>query len=813
MEVYRMNNLKVRLGAAVMSVALLAGCVCSCAKGKQKAKEILATDPWYSMDKIVLGTEYDPGDYTYLNFQLLGMSGGNFVTYAEGIKPFDKDFDPETDSYADFEIAHINIYDKTGAVVSSLDLMQLAIDNGFDINNIGFNGTSLINDEIVCKLTKYDNNKFSEITAVIDPATGEVKSIDETEPQDDDDNSGSYVEGTEKVDGYSIMKQIVYKEDSYTYSLETTAPDGTVQEFDFSKEYPEMSIISIPTIISMGNDQVLLYCQSDKKKNSKYMVYDLKENTCEEYKEDTEWLKEVTSIYTTQNVDGMGCFLMKQDGIKKIDFTAKSVEDYMDFDSCNINRYDVMNFSILSMTEDEIVLGGTVWHDSTVTGLSGAETDVVILKKAETNPNAGKAIISIAALDYFSYPLCEAVGNFNENNDKYFIEYDNRYAMVDSIDLDDMLDANESNSAMNEVNAKLSDQLAVDLVSGEGPDIIMNGCAFSQLNNSDYLLDLAPYLEKLDTSGLYTNVIDAAKEADGKLYQIPISFAIEGLIVKADDVAADQKGFTYDEYAEFVSGPCNGTDPMGMNQVDFFNASAAYMNDLFYENGKVSYDNEAFKALADYVKDNVPEKVDSGSAVVYMGAGEEGDETVAQYATMYSLGYYLMYAGVINGDTKIVGCPTYDGRGPMFSGCDSAAIYAQTANPEGCWEFVSYLLSDEVQTLYANNGTNPLNKEALAAQNLKEIDGMNAMVDLYLSMGYTEELLRAYGIPCEKLDESAAQVYLETVENCSGLNRSDPAVNSILKEEMPAYFTGQKTLEEVIPILEDRVQTFLNERG
>ena len=55
--------------------------------------------------------------------------------------------------------------------------------------------------------------------------------------------------------------------------------------------------------------------------------------------------------------------------------------------------------------------------------------------------------------------------------------------------------------------------------------------------------------------------------------------------------------------------------------------------------------------------------------------------------------------------------------------------------------------------------------------------------------------------------------YNETIENCYGLNRSDPAVNSILKEEMPAYFSGQKSLEDVIPILEDRVQTFLNERG
>ena len=807
-----MKNLKVRLGAAAMSVTLLAGCVCSCAKGNQKKKEILATDPWYTTEKILLGTEYDANDYTYLDVQLLGVSGGNFVTYVEGIKPVDKDFDPETDSYADFEIAHVNIYDESGNVVSSQDLMQIAEENGYNVNELGFNGTSLVDDEVVCRFTKYDGGSFSDVVAVIDPATGEVKSIEESEAQSGDDSSGGYVESSEKLDGYTIDKCFTYKDDQYSYKLISTAPDGTSQTYDFLEEHPEMSIVAIPTFIGMGDSKALLYVQCDKKKDSKYMVYDFAANTVEEYTEDTEWLKDVTSMYETQNVDGLGCFLMKQDGIKKIDFSSKSVEDYLDFDCCNINRYDVMNLSILSMTEDEVSLGGTVWHDGTVTSLSGTETEVVILRKAETNPNAGKTILTIAALDFFSYPLCEAVGNFNETNDKYFIEYDNRYAMVDAIDLDAMLDANEANQAMNDVNAKLSDQLAVDLVSGEGPDIIMNGCAFSQLNNSDYLLDLAPYFEQLDTSGLYTNVIDAAKEADGKLYQLPVTFAVEGLIVSADEVPADQIGFTYDQYKEFVSGPCNGTDPMGMNQVDFFNASASYMNDLFYENGKVNYDNEAFKALADYVKENVPEKVE-GSSVVMMGGSEDSSETAAQYATMYSLGSYLMYAGMINGDTKIVGCPTYDGRGPMFSGCDSAAIYAQTSSPEGCWEFVSYLLSDEIQTLYGNNGSNPLNKEALDVLNQKEIDGMNAMVDMYLSMGYTEDVLRAYGIPCDKVDETDAQVYIDAIESCNGLNRSDPAVNSILKEEMPAYFSGQKSIEEVIPILEDRVQTFLNERG
>ena len=115
--------------------------------------------------------------------------------------------------------------------------------------------------------------------------------------------------------------------------------------------------------------------------------------------------------------------------------------------------------------------------------------------------------------------------------------------------------------------------------------------------------------------------------------------------------------------------------------------------------------------------------------------------------------------------------------------------------------------------MFAQNGQNPLNKAALEEMNAQAIDDMNSLVDLYLSVGYTEEELRAYGIPCDKVDETAAEAYVAAIENCTGLDRSDPSVNAILKEEMPAYFEGQKSIEDVIPIIEDRVQTFLNERG
>ena len=49
--------------------------------------------------------------------------------------------------------------------------------------------------------------------------------------------------------------------------------------------------------------------------------------------------------------------------------------------------------------------------------------------------------------------------------------------------------------------------------------------------------------------------------------------------------------------------------------------------------------------------------------------------------------------------------------------------------------------------------------------------------------------------------------------SCSGMYYADADINLILIEEMPAYFSGQKDLDEVIKIAQDRVQKVLDERG
>ena len=65
-------------------------------------------------------------------------------------------------------------------------------------------------------------------------------------------------------------------------------------------------------------------------------------------------------------------------------------------------------------------------------------------------------------------------------------------------------------------------------MNGEGPDILMNASELGQLNDTNYLADLMPYIGTLDPDKYFTNIIDASL-VDGKLFHLPVSYMIEGI--------------------------------------------------------------------------------------------------------------------------------------------------------------------------------------------------------------------------------------------------------------------------------------------
>jgi ABC-type glycerol-3-phosphate transport system substrate-binding protein len=119
------------------------------------------------------------------------------------------------------------------------------------------------------------------------------------------------------------------------------------------------------------------------------------------------------------------------------------------------------------------------------------------------------------------------------------------------------------------------------------------------------------------------------------------------------------------------------------------------------------------------------------------------------------------------------------------------------------------LLSEEIQETIANNGYNPVNRAAFDSVGDKAVDYYNDM--------YSDEYFYCMGVgepsTPDKFSDEDVDAYKKIVESVTTVNTSDASISKIISEEMPAYFSGQKDLDEVVEIMQDRVQKVLDERG
>ena len=119
------------------------------------------------------------------------------------------------------------------------------------------------------------------------------------------------------------------------------------------------------------------------------------------------------------------------------------------------------------------------------------------------------------------------------------------------------------------------------------------------------------------------------------------------------------------------------------------------------------------------------------------------------------------------------------------------------------------LLSDEIQSKLAYSDMLVINRDALT-------EACNAAIDYYdTDTGSQNVFDYAQGtyvsVQTNYTSEDINSLF-DVIESCSGMSRSDAAISIIIIEEMPPYFLGQKDLESVVAIIQDRAQKVLDER-
>ena len=777
---------------------MLAGC----SRSGKNEKEIYADDtPWFTYSVCdSLASYSNTPDAAFVTNDYLGRTGDLYVFFEQ------VDYEvPEDELFTDNAMQYQNIslvfMNSDGSVEKRVDLMELLDEEGLVGNSSYFSVFTDLSyaqdDKIVLSCT----SSSGDVWAVLDPDTCEI-----TETSIRDTMAAGINLAMSFGDGIPMEYQVIYESNRCTLEFNIYDEQGQSHITNLNDVFPSVQAYDMYTPMVVDDTHAAAKLKTIDQDDDRWIEIDLTDMSISECTRDMSFLDGV-DLSNVSYSDELGTIILDIEGIKKIDFAEGKVEEVFSFDWCNINRSIVNNVELVDMTEDTLFLNVTREVPSGYRVIY--QTDLMRLDRCETNPNIGKTILDVACMGELTEQTAQVICDFNELNDSYYLRYQSYYnvsaygdvnninqAIASDGDVDmevaGYLEADVYDPTISEylydAESNMSNALIVDILSGDGPDIILGGASFSQLNSDDYLIDLSEYYENAGIS-CFDNIIDISRTGD-KLYQMPLTFTMSGIVAQDTDVTG---GFTFDQYADYVDQVCNGLDPMLMNKLDFLTAIVMSQNEIFLQGDTVNFDTEGFRTAVEYTNDHVYDIVSADDR--YEEHGDDYREITDFYSTLLWGNFY--------GDCTYLGIPSLEGRGPVANIISSVAITAQSVDPDGCFEFVKFML-DPTEQEYLATESLPVNTDAFTSVCNSDLE---EYTDFY---NYWDEEDRTY-MEITEPDEAYIDDFRNIVASVDRMNSADTTILIIMREEIQAYFAGDKTLDEVIEIINNRAQLYLNE--
>ena len=452
---------------------------------------------------------------------------------------------------------------------------------------------------------------------------------------------------------------------------------------------------------------------------------------------------------------------------------------------------------------------------------------------------------------YIDYGVMDAIIDFNRTSEDYRITI-REYSSYNT-------EENEWKGAVTQFNN--------DIISGKIPDIIQISpeMAVSNYAAKGLFADLRPFLANdpvFAADDLYENILNAFS-VGGRLYQISPFFNVITLAAKSSFVG-ETDGWTMDELNAALSHLKPDCDAFGgeITRLDFLRAVCASVRDQFIdpETGMCSFSSPEFIKLLEFAK-TLPEKTiwettnwDEVGEDFYLDMETKYRDDRALLYQMY-LGDYKSFwqiqQGMFGERISLVGYPNENRRGATIQPSVPFAISAQSLCKEGAWAFISEYFADQKEVdadnLYQFSIFRSVNKKladsALAYHDNywyeqqqengdspeEEIVVMPVMPAGGATIGMPApvpvpeegsaengEKTWTYWIANQEInigmmpEEAVARVdaFLESLIQCY---QEDTAMVDIIIEEATAFFSGQKTAEEVAGLIQSRVSIYVAE--
>ena len=751
-------------------------------------KVVRAEDPWYETTRFNVG--YDTTQNEMIESRYVEYSGDK-VYVAEII------YNLETYARDSFLL----VYDDNGN-----ELNQIPIDtqNGSQISRIlsvnpDSNGK---NATVFCDVFGLGSG-FSFCSAKIDLVSGKMEDISPLTDIDGNPLSGEY--------GVSD----VFNCDKYTVIARQNGLDNDLFIYDGNKCISKMDHSGVDSILMI---EQCVYNSNSKKLSVSSLSADQTEMFFFEIDPKNGNVSDVTYSSLADVEDN-----------SITDFNFTSGGDYLKVDSLgNIFKYDRKKgqseiaidnnwyspfFSdykdetvVLSFSEDKAVLMTEKF--SMIGYLYSTENTITVLKRADKNPHADKKVIEISApLDtYFSEYLSDAIFNFNRTDNEYLIRVWGKYNMG--------VKSGRNISSLDEESEKLY-TLIQELKGSEAPDLVIDLQRSSAMND-ELLLDISDFLEQDVRERQFENIIDASK-TNGKSFFLPVIIEVEGLEVRVEDISQDCKGMNFVDFDNFVQGKLSGFSPYDYPDSEFYNKRGFFLSCIDVNSAigdTVDFDSEQFREAASYAKENffendyVPSKPEMDDLMT-----EKSVKTVpeARYVKLKGFVDFVHSMKSEKTDYTLIGTPSVDETGLRFNVLESISVASSTDMKDGCRKFINYLFNgsfaENSGTYFDIICTNRVVMEyylpmIIEANNLAYNRDINSNVVFMSDMNY-------FGY--KEADDKMANEFIKCLSDVTRYNYADPDIVLIIDEEMAPYYMGDRSIDDVIQYLNDRVGKYINE--
>ena len=355
-----------------------------------------------------------------------------------------------------------------------------------------------------------------------------------------------------------------------------------------------------------------------------------------------------------------------------------------------------------------------------------------------------------------------------------------------------------------------------DIVTGNMPDMLYlnNDFDISAYATKGLLVDIGELMakdEELSKEKYLTNVFDAYS-LDGKLYQVLPSFYVQTFL-SHKDIVGDKDSLSISELQQIASQKEGSSIFQYITQENFMYYIFNYCGRDFVDptTGTCNFDSPEFISLLEFAKTLPAEYVyDEEEQFDYQTQYMSGRVLLGDFAITNFQHISYTLNGLFGGKANYTGFPLIEGSKSVLYSGESYAISAKSGNIDGAWNFLrQYMTKEKQENLewylpVMESVLDEKAKEAMARPYWLDENGEKQEYDNTMYVNGEEIVIPP--LSQEQLDELMS--FVKSV-NTAGYYNQD--VQKIVTEDAAAFFSGQKTAQEVATIIQSRAQLFVDE--